>query len=143
MLGELWRLVVDVGHAYPHRGGAGAGDLPFVHGHDHKLIEVVGPFIVQSARRENGPMRRDGEVWTQRVIGQLGILPRVTVTGRHWERERGGEEKRENNMAEEDLDLMSSTGVPGGTACLERITEWESEESERVGREGKRGAGGE
>ena len=35
-------------------------------------------------------------------------------------------------MAEEDLDLMSSIDrVPGGTVCLERITEWESEESER------------
>lgn len=84
VLGELGCLIIDVGHSNAHRGGAGARDFTLVHCHHHKLIEVVGPLEVQRPGGENGTMRGDGEVGTQRVIGQLCILFWVAVISRHW-----------------------------------------------------------
>lgn len=81
MLGKLRRLVIDVSHADSDGGGASARDVPLVNSHHHKLIQVVGPLIVQRASGEDCPMGGDGEVWTQGVIGQLCVLLRVTVTG--------------------------------------------------------------
>lgn len=84
MLGEVRRLVVDVGHSDPHRGGAGSGDLAFVNRHHNKLIQVVHPLVVQRPSWENGPVRGNDEVRAERVIGEIGVLPGVTVAGRHW-----------------------------------------------------------
>lgn len=83
MLGEVRRLVVNVSHSDPHCGGAGSGDLAFVDCHHNKLVQVVHPLVVQRPSRENGPVRGNDEVRTERVIGQIGVLPRVTVAGRH------------------------------------------------------------
>lgn len=74
MLGELRCLVVDVSHSNPYSSCASARDLPLVNCHHYKLVQVVRPLVVQRPRRENGPMRRNGEVWTHGVIGQLCIL---------------------------------------------------------------------
>ena len=74
MLGELRCLIVDICHSNAHRSRASARDLPLVNGHHNKLVQMVGSLIVQRPRRENGPMRGNGEVWTQGVIGQLRIL---------------------------------------------------------------------
>lgn len=69
MLGELRCLIIDIGHSNPHCGCASARDLPLVNCHHNKLIKVVWPLEVQRPRRENGAMRRNGEVRTQGVIG--------------------------------------------------------------------------
>lgn len=83
MLGKVGGFVVDVSHSDAHCGCAGSGHLPFVNRHHNKFIQVVQPLVVQRPGRENGPVRGNDEVWTERVIGQIGVLPRVTVTGRH------------------------------------------------------------
>lgn len=83
MLGELWDLIVDIGHADAYSGCTCPGHISLVHSHHHKLIQVVGPLIVQLPCRENGAVGRDAEVWAQSVVGQLSVQVRVTVTGRH------------------------------------------------------------
>lgn len=74
MLGELRRLIVDIGHPNPYCCSPGPRDLPLVDGHHDKLIQVVGSLIVQWPRREDGSMWGDGEVLAEGVIGQLCIL---------------------------------------------------------------------
>lgn len=74
LLGELRCLIVDVNHSNPYCSCASARDIPFVNGHHHKLIEMVRPLIVQRPCGEDGPVRGNGEVLTQGVIGQLCIL---------------------------------------------------------------------
>lgn len=74
VLGELWRLVVDVSHPYPYRGRARARDVALVDGHHDELVQMVGPLVVQRTRRKDGPVWGDGEVWTQGVVRQLRVL---------------------------------------------------------------------
>lgn len=83
VLGKLRCFIIDVSHADPYCSGACARDIPFINGHHYELIQMIGPLVVQRARGENGPMRRNGEVWAQGVIRQLCILLGVTVSGRH------------------------------------------------------------
>lgn len=83
-LGKFRGLVVDVCHPHADRGGARVRLDSAVRHHHHKLVEMVGPFIVQTARREDGPMRWDAEVRAQGVIRELSVGARVTVCGQNW-----------------------------------------------------------
>lgn len=95
VLGELGCLIVDVSHSNPHCGCASARDLSLVYCHHNKLVQVVWPLVVQRPGRENGPMRGNGEVWTQGVVGQFSIFLWVAVISWHWKWENKGEEKKE------------------------------------------------
>lgn len=101
MLGKVRCFIVDVSHSDPHCGGASPGGFPFVNCHHNKLIQVVQPLIVQRPSGKNSPMRWDGEVWTECVIRQISVLPRVTVTGRHWGRDKRNKEGKKVKLCEE------------------------------------------
>lgn len=83
---RLWKFrgfVVDVCHPHTNRGGARVRLVSAVCRHHHKLVEMVGPFVVQATRGKDGPMRWDAEVRAQGVICELGVWPRVTVCCQH------------------------------------------------------------
>lgn len=94
VLGKVWCFIVDVNHSDPNRGSAGPRHLSFINCHSDKLIQVVQPLKIQRTSGENSPMKGDGKVWTKCVIRQISILPRVTVTGRHWKRDKRNKEDK-------------------------------------------------
>lgn len=56
-LGELGGLIVDVCHPHTNRSRPRVRLLPAVRRHHNKLVQMVGPLVIQPPRRENGPVR--------------------------------------------------------------------------------------
>lgn len=80
-LGEDGGLIVSVGHADPHGGGACPGGAALVHGHHHKLVDVVGPLVVQVLPGADDALRRDVKVQALDEVGDLRVQACVAVSG--------------------------------------------------------------
>lgn len=80
-LGKHWGLVIAVGNTDADRCCARSRRCPCVHSDDHKLVDVIGPFIVQTFGRVDHTFRCDVKVSTLDKVGELSIQPGVTVTG--------------------------------------------------------------
>lgn len=84
----LWKLrslVVDISHSDADCRCSCARHRPFIHSHYHELIQMVRSLIVQGCSRENSSMRRNTEVLTQGVEGQLRIFFWVAVSSWYYE----------------------------------------------------------
>lgn len=86
-LGKGRSLVVAVGHTDADGRCARSMRRPRVHGDHHKLIHVIGPFVVQAPGRADHASRRDVKVSTLDKVGELRVQAGVAVTGNHWKRQ--------------------------------------------------------
>lgn len=87
-LGEHRSLVVAVGNADADGRRARPRRRPRVHGDHHKLVQVIGPFVVQASGGVDHAPRRHVKVGTQDEVGQQRVQARVAVTGGHCKRRR-------------------------------------------------------
>lgn len=92
-LGEDWSLVVAIGDSDTDRGGACAGGHPGVYGHHHKLVDVIGPLVVEATGGADHTSRRDDEVTAVNEVRELRVHAGVTVPGQNC----GGGEKEDMN----------------------------------------------
>lgn len=81
VLGKHRGLVVAVGNTDADRSRAGSGRHPCVHGDDHKLVHMIGPFVVQPFGGVDHALRCDVKVGALDEVGEPSVEPGVTVTG--------------------------------------------------------------
>lgn len=96
-LGEDGRLVVAVGHSDANGGGSGAWGCTRIHGNHHKLIDVIGPFVVQATGGTDHASWCDVKVSAGNKVRELRVYAGVAVSGEDWgekekDRQKDGEE---------------------------------------------------
>lgn len=78
-LGEDGGLVVAIGDSDADRGGARPGGRARIHGDDHKLVDVVRPFVVQATGGADHAPRCDVEVGAVDEVRELRVHAGVAV----------------------------------------------------------------
>lgn len=77
------RFVVAVSNADAYGGRPGARRRSCIHGDDNKLVDVIGPLVVQATGGADHASRRDVKILARNEVGELGVHARVAVTSQN------------------------------------------------------------